>query len=587
MGKARFPSRTLDYALMEELMENGFSRVSPKLALALVAAALALGNSSAVYAGKKARQAVEHVPGEIVVKLKEAVSARAAHDVFASILGTTGRGAALQAVEPFRTDKQLFTVRVAEDGALGRAISSLKADSRVEIAEPNFIYRTFEAGIPNDTDFDKNWSLLNNGQADAAGQTGTPGSDIDVVPLWAAGHTGSREVVVGVIDTGVEWTHSDLVDNLWTNPGEIAGNAKDDDNNGFVDDVHGWNFVANNANSSDDHSHGTHCSGTIGGTGNNGKGIAGVNWQVSIVPIKFLSASGSGSLDDAVESINYATSIGVNIMSNSWGGGGFSETMKQAIEKSRDAGILFVAAAGNSSSDNDSNPAYPASYQVENVVSVAATDNRDRIASFSNYGKSSVHVAAPGVKVYSSVKGDTYASYSGTSMACPHVAGIAALLMASNQTWSFSDVKSRLITTSDPVRGLRRMVASRGRVNAYNAFHGIVPPSNEPDESLWARFEAAGETPHPYENSKSYTYTVTKQGARYIRVNLEKVDVESGYDKVQIETPAGEVIETITGRVENYTTDYAEGDTLVIRLVTDSSVNGWGMKIGFAQSITQ
>jgi len=571
---------------MEDGMENGFSFLSPGFALALVAGA-ALGVAPPAFAQTQKGSAPEHVSGQIVVKLQEAATARSAGDVFTSILGSGNRGVSLKAVKALQTDSHVFTVTVADDAALAQAISALKADARVEIAEPNFVYHTMEAGVPNDPDFVKNWSLKNTGQADSSGQTGTPGSDIGVLPLWAAGMTGNKDILVAVIDTGIDWTHPELVDNLWTNTKEIPDNGKDDDGNGFVDDVHGWNFVANSNQSQDDHNHGSHCAGTIGASGNNGKGIAGVNWQVSFVPVKFLSAQGSGSLDDAVNAINYATSLHVNVMSNSWGGGGASDTMLQAIQKAKDAGILFVAAAGNNSSNNDTTPSYPASYAVDNVVSVAAVDNRDHIASFSNYGRTTVHVAAPGVRVYSTVKGGLYDTYSGTSMATPHVSGIAALLMAANRGWTYADVKNRLITTSDPVRGLRRMVVAKGRVNAYNAFAGIVPPSNEPDETLWANVTASAESVHPYDNSKEYKFTLHKDGAKFMRAHFEKVDVESGYDKVQIESPTGEVIETLTGQLTNYTTDYVDGDTLVVHLLSDSSVNGWGFKVDHAQAITQ
>ncbi|NDD93079.1 hypothetical protein EBZ37_13485 [bacterium] len=253
----------------------------------------------------------------------------------------------------------------------------------------------------------------------------------------------------------------------------MATNGVDDDGNGFIDDVHGWNFAAKSSNSSDDQGHGSHCAGTIGGSGNNSIGVAGVNWQVTMMPVKFLDAQGGGTLQGAVEAINYARTMGAKIMSNSWGGGGASQALKEAIEKARDAGILFVAAAGNDGTDNDSRPVYPAAYPVENVLAVSAVDNQGGLADFSNFGKKTVHVAAPGVNVMSSTKGSSYRSLSGTSMACPHVSGVGALLLSINPSMSYSELKERIMKTSQPLASVRRKVVSRGMVSAYNAINNI------------------------------------------------------------------------------------------------------------------
>lgn len=570
-------------------MENGISRkLRNYLVLSVAALALTAVGTRASFRTETAVGG-EFVPGELIVKMRDSNNKAAKKVLISSVEKTLGSGS-VKEVRDFMTDTQLKVVHLSnENKSLRSVIDALNAEPSVLYAEPNYVVHAFDLNqsgtTPNDTDFAKLWGMSNTGQSDSAHQAGKSGADINVMPLWAKGITGSKDIIVAVIDTGIEWTHPDLKDNLYTNQAEVAGNGKDDDGNGFVDDVHGYNFSDHTANSSDDHSHGSHCAGTIGGVGNNGKGVAGVNWSVRLLPVKFLSASGSGSTEGAIEAVNYARLMKVNVMSNSWGGGSFSQALKDSISLANDAGILFVAAAGNDGSNNDSRATYPAGYDLPNVLAVAATDNRDTLASFSNYGNRTVHVAAPGVNIYSSVKGGTYATYSGTSMATPHVAGIAALLMSANPTWTFSDVKDRLIKTSDPVAGLRRKVMAKGRVNAYNAFMGIVPPNQEPDESRWQSRTRVVESAHPYVDNSNATVTINEPGAKYLRVIFEKVDTEANYDKVSVETATGDVVEELTGAVANYTTDYVKGDTAVIRMRSDSSVSQWGYKISGIQAI--
>ena len=205
-------------------------------------------------------------------------------------------------------------------------------------------------------------------------------------------------------------------------------NGIDDDGNGYVDDFRGWDFINGDNDPMDDHSHGTHCAGTIGAVGNNGVGVVGVNWEVSLVGLKVFTGGGSTTTEALTEAIQYATTIGVDLTSNSWGGGAESEVLRTAIEDADKAGILFVAAAGNSSSDNDRFPHYPSSYDVDNIIAVASTDTNDQLSSFSSYGKESVDVAAPGTQIYSTIPNDGYGYKSGTSMATPHVAGLVALV---------------------------------------------------------------------------------------------------------------------------------------------------------------
>ncbi|OAD21914.1 serine protease, subtilase family, partial [Candidatus Thiomargarita nelsonii] len=283
------------------------------------------------------------------------------------------------------------------------------------------------------------------------GQTGgTADADIDAVEAWDT-FTGSHDVVVAVIDTGVDYNHVDLVDNRWINVGEIAGNGIDDDGNGFVDDVYGYDFVYGDSDPMDGHSHGTHCSGTIGGVGNNSIGVAGVAHTVRIMAVKFLDDSGSGSTDDAIESVLYAVDNGAHILSNSWGGDDFSQGLEDAISYANDHDVLFVAAAGNDGRDTDVSPHYPSSYDVPNVLAVAATDHNDAKPSWSNYGLTSVDLGAPGVDTLSTEPGNSYGYKSGTSMATPHVSGAAALVKGYNPGLSALDIKSLIMDSVDPV----------------------------------------------------------------------------------------------------------------------------------------
>ena len=279
-----------------------------------------------------------------------------------------------------------------------------------------------------------------------------------------------------MIDTGINYNHPDLAANVWVNDGEIPGNGIDDDGNGYIDDIHGWDFINNDNDPMDDHGHGSHCMGTIAGSGNNGEGVAGVVWDAKVMGLKFLGASGGGSIADAVDALLYANAMGVQITNNSWGGGGYSQAMKDAIDAAEELGYLFVAAAGNSNQNNDNSPAYPASYSSDNIISVAATDHNDNKASFSSYGLTSVDIGAPGVGIYSTLLGSNYASWSGTSMATPHVAGVAALLWSYNPASGGAAVKSAILNGADPITALEGKVLTGARLNAANSLELTSPP---------------------------------------------------------------------------------------------------------------
>lgn len=342
----------------------------------------------------------------------------------------------------------------------------------VAFIEPDFVIAS--RAIPNDPSFGQLWGLHNTGQSG-----GTVDADIDAPAAWDI-TTGSRSVVVAVIDTGIDTSHPDLAANIWRNPRETPGNGIDDDGNGFVDDIHGWDFANGDSNPMDDQGHGTHVAGTIGAVGDNGRGVAGVAWQVSIMGLKFLSNSGSGSTSDAIAAINYATKMrrdfGINIVAtnNSWGGGGSSNALRDAIQAGGNAGILFVAAAGNESNDNDASPSYPASYTSSSIISVAATNRRNELSGFSNYGATSVDLAAPGESIYSTTPNNTYASYSGTSMATPHVTGVVALLAAAAPQATASQIRSAILASTTPVTSLSGKVVTGGLLNAAAALQDLV-----------------------------------------------------------------------------------------------------------------
>jgi subtilisin family serine protease len=293
------------------------------------------------------------------------------------------------------------------------AMELLRSDPNVEYAEPNTIVQTLT--LPNDVSFERQWSLRNTGQ-EVFGVRGVPGSDTAAHRVWTR-ETGSRSVVVAVIDTGIDWRHPDLAANVWINPGEVPENGLDDDGNGFVDDVRGWDFVHNDNDPTDSNGHGSHVAGIVGAIGNNGIGIAGVAWDASLMPLRALGSNGRGYLSDILSAIEYAIDNGALVINASYGRGTYSRAEFEALAHAQEAGILLVAAAGNGSADADSAPFYPAAYKealdpgdqrtLWNIISVAATTHKDQLAHFSSYGAQSVHVAAPGWAIYSTIPGAT------------------------------------------------------------------------------------------------------------------------------------------------------------------------------------
>ncbi len=390
-------------------------------------------------------EVAEYAEGEMLIKFKAEVGEQTINSLMQNV--------GIQIVQTFEP-LGIRLGRIGGGKSVLKAVEECNADPNVEYAEPNYIYKAFVE--PNDPRFSSLYGMR----------------IIDAPEAWDR-QTGSRDVIVGIIDTGMDHDHDDLKDNLWINPGEFGdgkeNNNVDDDGNGFVDDYRGWDFINNDNDPFDDNQHGTHVAGTVGAVGNNGVGVVGVNWQVSLMPLKFLGRDGSGTTDNAVEAVIYATNMGAKVLSNSWGGGGRSRALEDAIKFANDNGVLFIAAAGNDFSDNDQNPTYPASYEVENVIAVAASTSGDNLAGFSNFGRRTVHLAAPGSSILSTLPRDRYGQLSGTSMATPHVSGAAALVWAAFPNLTAPQVKIRIMGSVDRNSAFIDRTISGGRLNVNRA----------------------------------------------------------------------------------------------------------------------
>ncbi|MCG8419421.1 MAG: S8 family serine peptidase [Proteobacteria bacterium] len=357
-----------------------------------------------------------------------------------------------------------------------QALARLSKNPDVEYAEPNYLIHITEARFPNDASFDELWGLHNTGQTG-----GTTGADVRAPDAWSTS-VGSRNIIAGIIDTGVDYTHPDLSTNMWVNPNEIPENGIDDDGNGYIDDIHGINAITGSGDPMDDHGHGTHVAGTVGATGNNDSGVVGVNWEVSMVAMKFLPRRGGGKVADAIACINYALDLkqqGVDIrmLNNSWGGVLPTQALEEALVAASDADILLVASAGNLSSNNDESPDYPSSYEIPNLLAVAATDHNDELSPFSSYGSLSVDLGAPGSAILSTMPDRQYGMKQGTSMATPHVTGAAALALSVNHTLTAEELKIMLMDSGAPVAALHGRTASGRRLDVASMVEQVPPPS--------------------------------------------------------------------------------------------------------------
>jgi len=370
---------------------------------------------------------VDYVPNTVLVKFRP---------------GTPGRDKAATRSAVGATLDYSYTIvpglelLVSANQSVPELLQRLDNNPNIEFAEPDYIVTV--GATPNDLRLGELWGMHR----------------IDAPTAWDT-WTGNAGYTVAVIDTGVDYSHPDLVANMWTNPGEIPGNGYDDDGNGYIDDVYGYDFVSNDADPWDGHGHGTHTAGTVCAKGDNGIGVVGVVWNCRIMALKFLSDQGGGSTANAVKALEYAVDKGVRLSNNSWGGGGYSDSLAQALTAAAQAEHLFVAAAGNSNVDTDSSPHYPSSYGHDNVISVASTQQtNDAKSSFSNYGLNSVDLGAPGSSILSTLPNNRYASWSGTSMATPHVVGALALMASVNPGWTADELKGALLASVEPLPSL-------------------------------------------------------------------------------------------------------------------------------------
>jgi thermitase len=480
------------------------------------------------------KDAPSHVPAELIVKTSKIDAFKAKNP-----------GLTVESVAP-ALDLYLVSGESLK-GQEDKIASNWTSQGLIEFAEKNDIVHLSRTQDRYSTDL---WGLKNVGQEAPNGTEGVEGADIKAEEAWKVS-TGSKKVIVAVIDTGIDYRHPDLAANIWVNTKERdtegGKNGKDDDGNGYPDDVYGWNFVSyardkkyhgklGEPNPMDDNGHGTHCAGTIGAVANNGEGIAGVNHNVSLMALKVLNHDGSGNTVDIIRAVIYAADNDADIVNASFGGGGKSKSFLAALKYAESKGTLFVAAAGNESSNNDEEDTFPTNYPVESILSVAATDNRDQLASFSNYGYSEVDIAAPGVNIMSTYptelaagEGDAnpYRVFSGTSMATPHVVGAAALVLAATPDLKDKplDLKLRLMETVDYKAHLAGKVRAGGRLNLANAVNNKV--TQPIIEQKWIEQPLALSTTSFPDALLNQYIPVKIEGAKALQVHIASAKIDS------------------------------------------------------------
>lgn len=496
-------------------------------------------------------------------------------------------------------DQNIF---VLEDESLAgreREVSGeFSEDGRVIWAEPVF-KRSFNKEVieelrkPKDPQWYYSWGLKNYGQDSIRGIEGKAGADVSALAAWKISK-GSNDFTVAVIDTGIDRDHPDLAANIFYNDAEVNGSDMvDDDGNGWTDDKSGWNFITEKRDKfydptnkkwghpefTDDNGHGTHCAGIIGAMGNTSEGTTGVNWNVKLLPLKVLNSSGSGTTEDIYEAYRYvaanAQKFNIVAVNASYGGGEKSKFAKEGIEAVAKAGVVFVAAAGNDGANNDQTKSYPASYKVDGLISVAATNNRDGLARFSNYGFESVDLAAPGVSILSTIPGDytqgqpgKFAAWSGTSMATPFVAGAVALTLSANSglRGDPKKIKQRLMATSDKLPHLTSKVKSGGRLNLYRAVNPKVEVGENGNAYEWEEVKdfKPVRSPRGPVGRVVFEQKIQVKGAKYIRAHVKRSKISS-FDSARVYDGQYRFVTNFNQTDSDYYLPPVSGDTMWVQ----------------------
>lgn len=411
----------------------------------------------------------EFVPGEVLVKLKGQTSL----DTFQNKMRMHSKAGKTAVLEGSWGRFNLHKFKM-KSGTNSKAFAeSLKQLPEVQYAEPNYYFKSQAAGVDASSVMSLSDVRAQSSGVQSSSSFTQCSAPIQATNAWGIQSGGSFRPIVAVIDTGVDYTHDVFVDAdaIWENTRETAhgNNGIDDDGNGYIDDFRGWNFVSNDNDPMDDSNHGTHVAGIVLGATQDILAATVTTSKIRIMPLKFLDHLGRGTTSDAIEAIHYALDNGAHVLNNSWGGGGYSEALRDVIVESYDDDVLFAAAAGNNSANNDASAVYPANYSIPNVISIAATNDSDFLANFSNYGASTVHVASPGSPIRSTWPNNTTANMWGTSMATPFVAGLAAMMIRENRRLTAYQLRRIITDSANTQSALSNKVSSRARINLYNA----------------------------------------------------------------------------------------------------------------------